>query len=312
MKISLVNNKPYYTKTQSVNNKQSAPLNFTGYWWKDVFVSSVHTPEPKIIERFHNFTVSEYSKLTPKEIKTLNIMYNENVNVYTYKIFEKTHDISASFIRAVLDRSFGKSNYEFLPIGRSLSSIGKVLGYKIGENNVKNIPMSNAHRFMKSDNLREAYKKGDIDIFAEYLNSIGLSKEEILSSGKTYILTDYCISGNSLKGAKNLFDFVFDSQTSKNILPIDISKIFSLVHDSYPNYYDFLSTINKHLFESRYKNLSTVDSCHALSSTAGAIKDLSTDVFDRKLLRFKLLDNEMSNPEHKHCSIKIKGVIKRD
>lgn len=290
-------------KQQNYNNsKINTKTCFTGLFplEHDVLIKSLQNNP---LNNFERFTIKEYLKLRPQQLQVLRKEYSKIQDVNLYNQYEITHDVTASCTKAVLDKFFGESNYVVIPIGRSLSSIGKVLGYKIGENNVKNIPLSNAKRYnIWADLHHDAYETKEIEMFTQYLKSIGLDEDVVKNSGKKYVLTDYCSTGYSLSGAKKLFKFIF-GKDNENIFAFDITRFFDFIDKKaflQNNKIDInfvRAKLESNLFCSKYKIFSTVNHCKQLSKAVCSEKDLSQDIRSVKLFRFKLLDNEMLNPE---------------
>ena len=206
------------------NVMYSSGINFNGKISKDSFVKII-SEDP--INKLKKFSVKEYLKLTEGEKNILREDFNklQKYNPIHYQELIKIHNYVANVVKSGLDKRFGKDKYVVILIGRSLSSIGKSLEAKIGENNVVNIPLSSAFRFSPSSSsscTKEIYKnmldniKNDkgLDNFIEFLESKKLTKKDIESSNKHYILMDYCASGLSLKGAEKLFklDFVWGNK----------------------------------------------------------------------------------------------------
>ena len=186
-----------------------------------------------------------------------------------------------------------------MKIGRSISSIGKVLGYKIGEQNVKSVPMSTSHRFCYSDlnkilTYKDKYSQlneyigysDNPEVLNKYLKSIGLSKEEIEKSKKHYIISDYAFSGASLAGTKRLFESDFVLGKHPNVHYINVSDLIPKDNKAYPKLY-------LQLYESMFKKFSFVNQSHYLNETARSIRDTQKAPLLTRLFWFKLLDNEM-------------------
>lgn len=255
------------------------------------------------LSKFNEFSIEEYKNLNQYEIKLLRFLYKNFVKVFDFKFFEKAeklHQDAAQAIKKTLDEQYGQNKYVFIPIGRSVSSIGKVLSYKIGADNVKNIPMSSTHRFLHC-NLQECLEyNGDYKIlneyicksdntqhFKKYLDSIGLSETNLNNSGKQYIVSDFCFSGMSLAGVKRLFesDFLFGKRDN-----IHYVNVADLVSDNV----DCCTKLRQDLYESAFKRFSFVSNSHCLSETAKRIKDTKKESFATRLFWFKLLDDAMT------------------
>ncbi len=182
------------------------------------------------------------------------------------------------------------------------------MAYKIGEENVKQIPMSNAFRFTSKNRKYIKTCQEDFNGFLKYLESIGLSKKEIETSGKTYIITDYCCSGASLCGAERLFksDKIWGDQPNiitrnitglmdKTLLPFrNKLNLQEIIYKMFPNRYSCESTLELLLAQKAYKCYSLVNRCYNLEGTAAAVIKPENYNMETKCFLFKLLDYEMS------------------
>jgi len=238
----------------------------------------------KAFSKLKTFSKDEYKKLTNAEKIRLRKEYARLKNPDQNKEIEEFHDIFTDKLKKSLDRKYGKNNYAVITIGRSLSSLGKVLGYKIGENNVINIPLSNAAEYNKDKYLQDLKKVGYIDKFREFLETKGLTKEKIQSSNKKYIIMDYCITGDSLKGASNLIKRE-DVLGDKNIVKKDVLKCISntVLRKKADNY----------LFACEFKPYAYVNKAIFLNQVPHREVKTKTNDLKVKLMWFKLLDNYM-------------------
>ena len=203
------------------------------------------------------------------------------------------HDIIAIGIKDTLNDKFGIGNYIVIPIGRSVSSICKCLGYKIGEDRIKPLPMSSAGRFVDLENCKENFK-----LLTQYLKSIGLSKKDIKTSNKQYVFIDYCNSGRSLQGVKTLFESNKVWGHQDNVHFEDIIKLLSrrkrklLTYDGMSPK-KFLKDLEEEFFVSKYKRYALVKDCprfHYLKEAALQPEDYN---YEQQVFYWKLLDNEM-------------------
>ena len=256
------------------------------------------------LSKLEDFTISEYQKLTKEEINNINEVVNDHIYnnkqwLFYDKAFNKDinyHEIIANGIKNGLNQVFGEGNYIVIPIGRSLSSIGKCLGYKIGEDNVKLLPMSNAVRFLKPEKCEDE----DFDALSEYLDSIGLSKKEIETSGKQYIFMDYCATGLSLLGAEKLLTSDKMYGNLENIKFVNIVSFLKQLKlepskDEFnPGINNFADDLDRMFCHSRFKPYSQVKECYRLSDTKNSVMKPEDYKFDARVFLFKLLDNEMN------------------
>lgn len=293
MRISSINATNFNIGLQNVydNSSLKAPS------FQSVLLFDCFIPNP--LNKLKNFTIAEYKSLSAKDIISIN-RHIKRLSPKNLKNYVAYHDIVASGIKMKLDKLYGAGNYAVIPIGRSLSSIGKCLGYKIGEDNVKPLPLSNAARFLLPEKLQNDNE--NFDVLCEYLDSIGLSKKEVESSGKKYILTDYCITGNSLAGTEKLFKSEKIWGDLPNVIAINA---LSLINDIEPSSIrrdakhlkkaDFIETMENMLIDNEFKKYSLVHKCKSLSETPFAVIKPENYSDNMKIFLFKLLDNEMKN-----------------
>ena len=161
----------------------------------------------KALSKFKNLSISEYKLLTDKEKSVMRaILKTQNYEIYKQET--EQHNFAAEAIRQNLDKEYGKNNYTVITIGRSLASISKALAARIGEDRVKNLPMSEISYFSKFtsvedyqyyiDRLKRKYNKNDL---LDFLSKMQLSKEKINNTDHKYIIMDYSISEDSLRSA---------------------------------------------------------------------------------------------------------------
>lgn len=264
----------------------SASPNFQGNISKDAVIRLLHLNP---IRHFKNFTTEEYNNLSNKEVKRLRTKYEQSKKAccgINWKYMEGVHHDVAKGMQSTLDMLYGKNNYKVIIIGRSLSSIGKVLGYRIGADNVVNIPFSQAYRFMDIENIFPSYLAQETKYLNKFLSSCGLGKEDIKSSSKHYIVTDYCCSGASLKGVKNLLSSENVWGKHKRIHYADVMELIpDEVQSGYADLRSILSRENLKPFAFVYKLRHFVD---IQNSFKLPYKELDMT----KLFWFKLLDNE--------------------
>lgn len=325
-KQSRLENRPKYALSGRTNlNISQENIAFTGVFGKDLLLNILGRNP---LKKLNEFSISEYNQLSKADIKNLRGQYKNlaAANPSFYESLGDIHDFAATAIQVVFDKRFGKDNYTVIPIGRSLSSIGKVLGYKIGEENVVNIPMSDAKRFV-SDSFSSQYKEiienikcnEGIEEFLEYLGKKHLCRQDIENGGKNYVLMDYCSSGLSLQGAETLFksDLVWGNR-KRNIFAVDFMKLLDNIafdENSMPEYLraeiqrtktgDIKGLIGNILFTSKYKNISFVNHAYNLADTSAACDEAIKSVpKNKKLVWFHLLDNGVANKGVNKFSVK--------
>ncbi len=315
--------------------KSRQNVNFTGFHPIDF---AIRTFRFNPIHHFYRFSKDEYSRLTLSEIDKLRTQY-QKINMrefpFYYNEVEYAHNEAARYIQSVFDTTFGNGNYVVVPIGRSISSICKVLGYHIGEENVKMMPLSDSRRFLTDPTKPEHYKSllcevkknEGLKTFLNYLKSIGLSKKDIETSGKNYILMDYCFSGTSLRGAEELFksDLIWGNRHN-NIYAVDFLKVINAIDEeslgkNKTAVYKFgrpmflHDILNNRLCGSNYKSLSFVRKSTRLDETSTAADQTKIGLWKtnkEKLILFKLLDDAMENAYGNMPLYKLKAIQDKD
>ena len=200
-----------------------------------------------------------------------------------------------SGMKSYLDKKYGEKNYTVITLGRSISSLGKCLGYEIGEDNVKMLPMSSAGRFCLSNETSENVKS-----FADYLSSVGLSKESIKKSGKALVLVDYSYTGRSLIGAKKIMqrEDVLGEETeihTENIMDMLKGIDNDLIKEhGFESEQHFRIDSELIFWNSLFKKYSLVDNCYDLENTSRAVLNMQEAPELKKQFLFKLLDSKMN------------------
>lgn len=259
----------------------------------DKLFSKFYDPLKKIPE----YSVEEYKTLSNRELSVLRKRYKhltESLRGGFYKNVEYVHDKSVQMIKDGLDSKYGEGQYRVVIVGRSMSSIGKVLGYKIGEENVINIPMSKCQRYMNPGYIDLKEKDGEIEYFKTFLKTKGLSKENFDKSDKKLILMDYCCTGDSLKGVTTLFKSIYED--SEKIIP---ENPINFISDK-----KLQSSLSRIFLSCIFKKFSFVNRAVYLSDIQKSVVDTSKSDYESRLMWFKLLDNHMTQKKTNTGGIK--------
>lgn len=242
------------------------------------------------LAELNNYTAKEYQNLFfCEKIKLRNRFGKMIENPAKREKINDTillHEQAAGEAKKALDERFGEGNYVVITLGRSVSSIGKVLGYLIGDESVKQVPMSRRCLFNMHQGSVSRASKEDINFFREYLESIGLTKEAIEKSDKKFIITDYCCTGRSLNAATQFLKIDQLLGNSENIVPVSF---LDLIQDEGLNL-----RLEPILFWHGLKDHSFVSSIRELSS----VKEMANNPDARqsledKLTWFTLIDRQM-------------------
>lgn len=302
MQISSV--KPFSIKffnrdnSKSTNNKPTFRAGYIG----DIFIKG-DLP----IDKLKKFTLTEYKQLSISEIASINEMIDgiiqnkkwksisddfiidDNHHMFLdykdtwdkFNEFLQDHDVVTTELKETLEKKYGSGNFMVISIGRSLSSICKCLGYKIGEENIIQLPMSDARRFC--NNLSKIRQSG-IDALTNYMESMGMSKEAVQTSDKKYIFTDFRCRGGTMAGVEYLFK-------SERMFGDNDNMIFNHIFEILPDYYG--SWLSQTLGSMDYKDLSVVNMCDNLFKTAKSVyKPEDWDLL-LKSFYFKFMDNKV-------------------
>ena len=263
-------------------------------WWESAwdflvrmlkqFDSNAIQPAIPILNKLQNYTIKEYNNLSEQELQILRRSY-EIISTEESRNHEEMHTDTSALIRCICDKKYGEDGYVAITIGRSLSSIGKCLGYQIGEDRVINIPLTGAGNYRNKEYVEKEKQNGGLTVLNEYLKSVGLNKEEIEKSDKKYVIMDYCFTGDSLKGAKALLTRD-DVLGDKNIDSLDI--IYE-VRQVCAN--TFGKELKEYMRDEIIKDLSFVEQAFDLREVPNAIVDTTKCSIENRLLRFKILDN---------------------
>ena len=155
----------------------------------------------KILEPFEKFGTAEYKKLVPKQIEILRASLSEEL------IEDRNAAIALSnIVKTNLDQAY-QNGYVLISIGRSPTVIGKALEYQGAD--LKYIPISGLGREGEYGNFVDKISDlpaGEIYRYRKYLRSIGISTGTIKNTKKTYIFTDYTLSGDSLRNFQLLLE----------------------------------------------------------------------------------------------------------
>lgn len=302
-------NKEYITQTKPMKTgvQNKTQVSFTGMRPVDFLIRKFGV-DP--LYHFCKYSKEEYLRLSLSEIQNLRKRSADVINSSTsdsIRAIDDIHSIIPTTLKDTFDKFFGEGKYVVITIGRSLSTIGKALGCKIGEENVINLPMSWSRRFLPettrvSDHFSVynniCHKEG-LDKFLEYLEKLGLGKEQAKQSGKSYVLMDYCCSGDSLKGAEFLFKSDYVWGPSAKVYAVDV--LSALEKYDIPMFdsvqMDPIALISKTLCASHLKLYSEVGRVLTLGETESSVKRIRfSDKLlhkDEELIRFRMLDSAL-------------------
>lgn len=200
----------------------------------------------EILKPFTKFGIAEYKKLHPEQIKALRESLSEKLIKDRDAVILLSDDVNQNL------KKMYPNGYTFISIGRSPAVIGKALEYQGID--VKYCPISELSSSMfNAKDMILKFKQEKVIKYKNYLDSIGLSSEEIKKSKKSYIFVDYTKSGDSLKIFKVLLERpeigissnnvqykslnkeIFTNGNYKNIIKKNLIKQ-NFKHNKYPHY----------------------------------------------------------------------------
>ena len=260
----------------------------------------------KGLEKLHKMTKAEYDTLTDVEKKLLREKIENPRGTTLNKTVKndvKYHHFATEAIKQVFDKQYGEGNYVVITLGRSLSSISKLLEMKIGSENVKNIPMSGLPRHWTNGRSWESYNykmnnfkdRSGVSKFKKYLSSIGLSRKKIENSGKNYIIMDFTSSGQSLEsGYITLASDFLLGNSKRNITYASMFNVSKATGKALET-----DILDYYLESGLFKKYSFVDKLNDFNRISGAVDieqftPIPAHLECKKLFGFGLLDSMYS------------------
>lgn len=146
-----------------------------------------------ILNRVPEFTPQSYDKMS-----FLSKYFLRKCIPLRMRELAKTTCDTAFKVKKKFDDRYGENNYTIIAVGRSIASVAETLNFIGGEALV--IPLSELRHYLPS-------QIPDIDLYRQYLDKIGLTKEKIRENpDKKFILMDYAVSGDSLMTAREFLE----------------------------------------------------------------------------------------------------------
>jgi len=215
----------------------------------------------KVLDLFDNFGIMEYRTLTVRNKSILNKKSPiENVDIektlFLYKIMKKN-----------LVEKFPKG-FTLVSIGRSpavLAKTAEAQGF-----DVKFCPISQ----LRSDKFLDTVKKEYVNKYAEFLETIGITKKAVDESKKPFVFIDYTYNGTSLKNFQRLLardeigvkghNAVFLSLNNDLLVSPKIKELSKLIdgyfcHPSMKKYSPVKKTYNSDVLAGNVANLKMSD-----------------------------------------------------
>jgi len=159
-----------------------------------------------ILSRFHKFDIQNYDSLSKVE---KSILRNTGKDA---EIAAEDSLIMGIKVKEDLDKRYGEDNYVFCSIGTSMSGVARVLEFMGVE--TKYLPISGL-KYLYKEHIYRDYG-GKFPVYGQFLKEQGITKEEIDSSRKQYLMFDFTNSGQSLRTFKQIMQEIFGIE-GKNV-----------------------------------------------------------------------------------------------
>lgn len=162
----------------------------------DVFEASVKQKTPK--RKKTPFDASDDLKLfsyMPKAIR------KHIYNAIPKECKQAARDslVAGIILKKCFDSEYGENNYTFVSVGTSPAPVGRFFEF-LGQD-VKYIPVSNVGDIGFPASELTEYQ--DYRQYSKFLDSVGLTRKDILKSGKTHIFCDYTSTGATLDAVRH-------------------------------------------------------------------------------------------------------------
>ena len=152
----------------------------------------------KLLERYKQFTVKNFRELSP-------LKYNA-LKLHTATKFQNEFKTMSDMIEMSekwLDEKYGKGNWVFVSIGRSLEGLADSLSYK--GHDARILPMSGIHHLnLTADEIAH---QDDFGIYTRFIKKLGFSKDAIAKDTRHYLFADFCDTGATIQTVKKILKY---------------------------------------------------------------------------------------------------------
>lgn len=230
-----------------------------------------------------HYILNKVGELTPQKYNKMSRLDKFILRKFTplrlKELAMTTCDI-ADKVKTKFDNLFGENNYMVIAVGRSIASVAETLGFMGNESKI--IPLSELSTYLPK-NIQ------DKDIYKQFLDKIGLTKELIRNNPKKkFVLMDYVLTGDSLATAKEFLEQPEFLGKSENFISREINSVIRSGR-----------VLNLFYLE-RFKNFSPIgklpldklkDVFQQADSTTSNEGRFNICQFARKLFLFNILDS---------------------
>ena len=217
MRISAVNSSFF---PQRIQSNKTTPFVQKSNQQGDVFVSFKGDVFPnRILQNKMKFDISDYKKLSPKEIEEIKNTKCEDVD----RKRAETNIELAIELKESLDKEYGEGNYVFECIGTSPAPIARVFEFMgvethyIPISELRNVKQYRLHEIINNNPWSKKH-------YENYLNQQGINSEMLKDNNKHYLFFDYTYSGNSLNLFKEMLQDEFNIPESNRIEYISLNQ----------------------------------------------------------------------------------------
>ena len=188
-----------------------------------------------VLKKLKQFTHKDYDSLTKDEIRAI----RANITVQTAQNAETIVNAS-KLVKKVFDKKYGEGNYVFISVGRSFAALAKCLEYM--GNETRCIPFSGASNITEKTSVQKILHQSGFQKYLDFLNSEGLSPEQVKESHKYYLFCDYAQTGNSLTAFKRIVTDKSVGLQLHNVRFLKLNKILCNIADNLPDEFLFLNS----------------------------------------------------------------------
>ncbi len=236
----------------------------------------------KLLERYRQFTVKNFKELSPLKYNALKLQ-----TATKFQNEFKTMSDMVEMSEKWLDEKYGKGNWVFVSIGRSLEGLADCLSYKGYETKI--MPMSGIHHLNLTAD--EIANQSDFRTYEKFLRKLGISKEAIAKDKRNYIFVDYCDTGATIQTVKKILKYKLGIDSEN----VDFKDFTTLYEEAYntsarKRKYTHPIKLEKMLRLCTFKKFCRTDrvECSDLQSVTKAFAHKQP--LNSKLFHFKLMD----------------------
>ncbi|MBQ3101712.1 hypothetical protein IJC60_01790 [bacterium] len=236
----------------------------------------------KLLERYKQFTVKNFRELSP-------LKYNA-LKLHTATKFQNEFKTMSDMIEMSekwLDEKYGKGNWVFVSIGRSLEGLADSLSYK--GHDARILPMSGIHHLnLTADEIAH---QDDFGIYTRFIKKLGFSKDAIAKDTRHYLFADFCDTGATIQTVKKILKYKLGIDSEN----VDFKDFTTLYEEAYnasarKRKYTHPIKLEKMLRLCTFKKFCRTDrvECSDLQSVTKAFTHKQP--INSKLFHFKLMD----------------------